>query len=196
MKFVQALAVVAVVIAASGCAIKYQFDGKQYNSKEEMLAATDSAASTAIAGIAPLPMPVTKRALVFAIPSHETMIRVSQGYHQTQTGSAPNALVVEMLDNITASNFKMIKVFYDGVVRRNIYSAVQLVETDTATPNLQPSANRDVLYHYESGPGSANWFYATEKTGRQILPIDRTAPTPAGKVQAFVEAVQLQAIKD
>jgi hypothetical protein len=52
------------------------------------------------------------------------------------------------------------------------------------------------VFYYETGLGSANWFYATQKSGKQILAVDRTAPTISGKVQAFVEAVQLQAIKD
>jgi hypothetical protein len=196
LKFFSILGVALLAVATSGCAIKYQLEGKQYGSKEAFLKATDEITSGSVASVTPLAAPVSMRTLAFSIPSYATMVRTNKEYHLKRHGSEPNAMVTEMIDQVTMSNYKMMKVYYDALVRRNIYRSVQLVEAETATPNLEPSEGKDTLYHYETGPGSANWFYASIKNGKQILPVDRTPPTPAGKVAAFVEAVQLQAIKD
>lgn len=54
----------------------------------------------------------------------------------------------------------------------------------------------DVLYMNEPTQGSVQWYFVSDKQGKQIFSYDRGFPTPAGKLKAFVDAVQIQAIRE
>lgn len=185
-----------VVVALSGCAATYTYDGQKYDSKEKFQRAVDSTVSGVLSTITPLPMPLTQRNLVFAIPSETTILNVSVGYHVKINGSPPNALQNEMIENLSKANYKNMKVFFDAVQKKNIYASTQLIEMQSGTGSFAASADTDTLYYVEPSQGSGQWYYNSLKNGKQIFAADRSSPTPAGKVQAFVDAVQAQAIRD
>jgi hypothetical protein len=62
------------VVALSGCAVNYTYDGKKYDSKEAFHQAVDSNVSEMLSGVVPLPTPVSKKKLIFAMPSETALI--------------------------------------------------------------------------------------------------------------------------
>ena len=191
-KFASLIAVVALV----GCATTYTLDGQKYDSKEKFQQAVDSNISNTLSTIAPLPTPLTQRKLVFAIPSEVTIFNELVGRYAKTNGSPPNAQTNEMAENLSKANYKNMKVFFDAVQKKNIYASTQFIEMQSITGSFAASADTDTLYYVEPSQGSGQWFYTSFKHGKQIFAADRSSPTPAGKVHAFVDAVQAQAIRD
>lgn len=183
-------------VTLGGCAVNYTYQGQKYDSKEKFHLAVDSSVANVISSITPLPAPLTQKKLVFAIPSEATIINESKRRFVTAQGREPNGIALEILENVPKSTYKNIKIFFDGLRKRNIYSATQFVEMDAMTGSISASADADTLYMIEPGPNSAQWYYTSLKHGKQIFAYDRSSPTAEGKVQAFIEAVQAQAIRD
>jgi hypothetical protein len=102
---------------------------------------------------------------------------------------------IEMLQTMAEGSMNSGKVFYMAAQKRNIYKSVRFVELDSAAASPTASADEDVVYYYEAAQGSGTYYYVTEKTGKQVFAYDRGQATPAGKVKAFLEALQLQAIR-
>ena len=184
------------ILTLMGCATTYTLEGRKYDSKEKFQQAVDSGVSDVLSTITPLPTPLTQRKLVFAIPSEATILNVSVGYHVKTNGSPPNALQNEMYESLSTAAYKNMKVFFDAVQKKNIYASTQLIEMQSGTGSFAASADTDTLYYVEPSQGSGQWYYNSFKNGKQIFAADRSSPTPAGKVQAFVDAVQAQAIRD
>lgn len=185
-----------VTVALCGCATTYTYDGQKYDSKEKLQQAVDSKVSDVLSTITPLPTPLTQKKLVFAIPSEATVFAENVNRHVKMNGNPPNAQQNEMYENLTKSNYKNTKVFFDAVKRKNIYASAQFIEMQSMTGSFAASADTDTLYYAEPSQGSGQWYYNSFKNGKQIFAADRSSPTPAGKVQAFVDAVQAQAIRD
>lgn len=183
-------------VTLSGCAVNYTYQGQKYDSKEKFHQAVDSSVSNVISGISPLPTPLTQKKLVFAMPSETTIIGESKRRFMAAQGREPNGIALEILENVPKSTYKNIKIFFDGVKKRNIYSVTQFVEMEAMTGSISASADTDTLYMIEPGPNSVQWYYTSLKHGKQIFAYDRSSPTAEGKVQAFIEAVQAQAIRD
>ena len=184
------------VVALSGCAVNYTYEGQKYDSKERFHQAVDSSISNVLNNIQPLPKPLTQRKLIFAIPSAEVLVEESTRRFVQAQGSQPTGSAKEILENIPRSTFKNIKVFYDAVQKKNIYSSTQFIEMQSMTGSFAASADSDTLYMIEPTRGSNQWYYTSQKNGKQIFSYDRSSPSPAGKVQAFIDAVQAQAIRD
>lgn len=185
-----------VAIALSGCAVNYTYDGRKYDSKEKLHQAVDSSIFGVISGITPLPKPLTQKKLVFAMPSEATLVDESKQRFVKLQGNQPTGIALEILENIPKSNYKNIKVFFDAVQKRNIFASTQFMEMQSMTGSFAASMDSDTLYMIEPTQGSSQWYYTSFKHGKQIFAYDRSSPTLTGKVQAFVEAVQAQAIRD
>lgn len=189
------LSLVAVV-ALSGCAVNYTYEGQKYDSKEKFHQAVDSSISGVLSGIAPLPAPLTQKKLIFAIPSQATLIDESTKRFVKAQGTQPIGSAKEILENIPSSNYKNIKVFFDAVQKKNIFTSTQFIEMQSMTGSFAASADADTLYMIEPAPNSVQWYYTSLKNGKQIFAYDRSSPTSSGKVQAFIDAVQAQAIRE
>jgi len=111
-------------------------------------------------------------------------------------GRAPTGQATEMLTNLTRSNYKMMKVFFDTVQKKGIYSSTQLREIPSMAISIEPAADTDVLYFSEPSQGTGQWFYASAKHGRQVFGYDRSGAGVTAKTQAFIDAVQAQAIRE
>ena len=185
-----------VITALSGCAVNYTYEGQKYDSKEKFQQAVDSTMSGALSGISPLPMPLTRKKLVFAMPSEATFIDESRKIFVKAQGSQPVGPAIEIIENIPRSTYKGIKVFFDGIQKRNIFASTQFIDMQSMTGSFAASADTDTLYMIAPTPNSVQWYYTSLKHGKQIFAYDRSSPTPAGKVQAFIDAVQAQAIRD
>lgn len=184
------------VVALGGCAVNYTYEGQKYDSKEKFHQAVDSSVSAVLSGIAPLPVPLTQKKLIFAIPSQATLIDESTKRFVKAQGTQPIGPAKEILENIPSSNYKNIKVFFDAVQKKNIFASTQFIEMQSMTGSFAASADADTLYMIEPAPNSVQWYYTSLKHGKQIFAYDRSSPTPAGKVQAFIDAVQAQAIRE
>jgi hypothetical protein len=196
MRYLKRLFVLFTVVMCTACAVVYTYEGKQYRSKQEFLSAADAARRDAVATVVPLPAPVTSRVLLFAVPTPAAILHDSIRNYTKLKGAAPVGVQLEMFTTLAESASGGIRGFYDGAVRRNIYKNVELLEVDSLMTNPAPSANQDVVFYNEISPGSGQWYYATAKGGKQVFAFDRLQPGPAGKVRAFNEALQLEAIKD
>lgn len=185
-----------VVIALSGCAVNYTYQGQKYDSKEKLHQAVDDHISRTLATVTPLPKPLSNKKLVFAIPSEATLINESKKNFIKTQGTAPTGAALEILENLPKSHFKNIKIFFDAVQKRNLYASVQFLEMQSMTGSFAASTDTDTLYMVEPTLGSNQWYYTSLKQGKQIFAYDRSSPTADGKVQAFIDAVQVQAIRD
>lgn len=192
----KALILVAFASALSGCAVTYSYEGQKYSSKEEFHQAVERTLGSAVAEITPLASPLTKRKLIFAMPSEQTLHAENVRRFVAMQGTPPVGNAKEIIDNLTKSSYKNIKAFYDAANKRSIYSSVQFVDLDTMNGAIEPSESADALYFVEPTRGSGQWFYASVKHGKQIFAYDRSAPDAAGKAKAFNDALQAQAIKD
>ena len=185
-----------VVAALSGCTTTYTYDGQKYTSKETFHQAVDARVSGVVSGTAPFPSPLTQKKLLFAMPSETTIFNETVRRHVALKGSQPNAQANKIYENLSKSNYKNIKVFFDAIQKKNIYGSAQFIEMQAMTGSFAASADTDALYMVEPAQGSNQWYYTSLKNGKQIFAYDRSNPTLEGKVQAFVEAVQAQAIRD
>lgn len=193
---IKKFAILIAVIALSGCATTYTYDGQKYDSKEKLHQAVDSKLSYALSTITPLSTPLTQRKLVIAMPSEVAAFNETVSRHVKMNGSSPNAQQNEMYENIVKANYKSSRVFYDAIQKKNIYASTQLIEMESLTGSFAASAGTDALFFVEPSQGSGQWFYSSFKHGKQIFAFDRSSPTPEGKIQAFVDAVQTQAVRD
>lgn len=185
-----------IVIALSACAVTYTYEGQNYDSKEKFHQAVDSSISGWLSTVTPLPTPLTQKKLVFAIPSEAALINESVKRFVATQGSQPTGPAKEILENLPKSTYKTIKVFYDAVQKKNIYASTQFIEMQSITGSFAASPDTDTLYMVEPSEGSNQWYYTSFKHGKQIFAYDRSNPTAAGKIQAFLDAVQAQAIRD
>lgn len=185
-----------VVVALNGCAVNYTYDGQKYDSKEKFHQAVESKISGVLASIEPLPKPLTQKKLIFAIPSEVALLEESTKRFVQMQGTQPIGQAKEIVENLPKANYKNIKVFYDALQKRNIFASTQFIDMQTMTGSFAASADADVLYYIEPSQGSGQWYYTSLKHGKQIFAFDRSSPTLTGKLQAFNEAIQAQAIRD
>ena len=130
------------------------------------------------------------------MPSESTLASESTARFVKIQGTQPSGPAKEIIENLSKSNFKSIKIFYEAVQKKNIFASTQFLETQTMTGTFEASGDMDTLYFFELSQGSGQWFYHSSKGGKQLFAYDRSVPTPTGKVQAFVDAVMTQAIRD
>jgi len=190
------LSLILAAALLSGCATFYTLEGQRYNSAEEFQRAVDSRAADAVAAVVPLPAPLSNKKLIFAIPAKDTMYQENIRRQTALNGRAPTGQATEMLTNLTRSNYKMMKVFFDTVQKKGIYSSTQLREIPSMAISIEPAADTDVLYFSEPSQGTGQWFYASAKHGRQVFGYDRSGAGVTAKTQAFIDAVQAQAIRE
>lgn len=186
----------AAVLAVSGCANYYTLEGVKYDSKEAFHQAITKANTDALNSIQPLPAPVTKKNLIFGFPSEATIYAESIARTTKQNGQAPSGLLLEQVKNLTKANFDLQKVFADAVQKKGIYASMKYVEMPSMTVSIEPSSGTDVLYFSEPSIGTGQWFFATQKGGKQVFGFDRSGAGATAKVQAYVDAVMAQAIRE
>ena len=185
-----------VCFLLTGCANTYFFEGRKFDSKESFQSAVASYNNEGLAPISPLPVPVTTRKLLFALPSEATFLEATLRHHATQFGGQPNSNQIELYQNLVKSNVTQAKALFDAIKKRNIYTSVQFVEMQSTNGEFAPSTDTDTLFYVEPTHGSGQYFYSSAKYGKQIFAFDRSAPGAAGKMKAFLDAVQIQAIRD
>lgn len=180
-----------------GCgSVYYTLDGQKYANKELFHQAVDANVATTLNGVQPLPRPISDKSLVFAIPSAATLVDESKNRFAKQQGNPPSGSALEILENVPLANFKNLRVFGTAIQRKNIFRSVEFVETNSMTGSIAPTSTADVLQYVEPSLGSGQWFYSSAKHGKQVFAFDRSQAGYAGKVQAFLEAVQANAVRD
>lgn len=179
-----------------GCAATYTLDGQKYKNSTEFQSAVDAQRNTALTSIKPLPKPLTPKKLIAAIPSEQSLYTENIRRVTAANGSPPNGISLEIIENLTKSNYKLIKIFYEGTAQRNIYTSVEIRNMPSMITSLEPSKEYDVIYYTEPSVGSGQYFYASIKHGKQIFSFDRSQTGPDGKIKAFVEAIQALAIRE
>lgn len=193
---IKKFAILIAAVALSGCATNYTYEGQKYDSKEKLNEAVDARVSSVLSTITPLPKPLTQRKLIFAIPSVDAWYEQGvRNFVKTQ-GKEPNEQAKVAGRNLIEVSFKNIKIFFDAVQKRNIYVTTQFIAMESATGSFAASADADTLFLVAPAQNSGQWYYTSLKHGKQIFAYDRSSPTAEGKVHAFVDAVEAQAIRD
>ena len=191
---------VLAAFALSGCTVTtfYTYDGKKYDSKESFQQTVDTNVTEVLAGITPLPVPVSKKKLLFAIASASAIKAEITARFIKSDGNQPNDRMREVIDTMSKSSHKEVKVFYDAVQKKNIYSSVQYLEMQSTTASFATSSETDTFYYNltDLNQVSAQWVYHSSKGDKQLFTYDTSAPSAGGKVKAFVDAVLAQAIRD
>lgn len=191
------LVIAALYIAIlSGCAATYTFEGRKFENKETFHAAVESTRSMALSNVQPLPKPLTEKGLIFAMPNAEVLVLASKKNFTKIQGRAPMGIEDEILENLPRANHKMSVIFGEAIAKRGIFSSVKQISIDSLDSSIQPTEKEDVIYYTEPTIGSGQWFYSSAKHGRQVFAFDRSRPGTDGKLAAFLEAVQVQAIRD
>jgi hypothetical protein len=190
----------AIIVAAaallSGCATNYTLMGQRYTSAEEFQKATDGLVETALGSVTPLSAPLTKKKLIFAFPAQDAIYQENIRRATLINGRAPMGPALEIASNLSRTNFKLSKVFYDAVQKKGIYPSAQFKDMPSMTVSIEPSTDTDVLYFTEPSQGAGQWFYSSAKHGRQVFAFDRSGEGAIAKTQAFIDAVQAQAIRE
>ena len=192
----RAIVIFSVATLLAGCTTTYTYNGRQYQGEQAFVMAVDSSLTESLASIQPLTKPVSTKTLVFAIPSQQSVFEQSVANFVKIAGRAPSGEAEVIVRNLSASNYKGIRSFYEIVKRKNIYQEVTLLERITSTGDLQAGLNQDVLYWSEPQLGSGQWYYVTSKSGKQVFAFDRGGATMADRSNAFAQAVQVFAIRD
>ena len=193
---IRKFAVLLAIVALSGCATVYKYDGQTYSTKEELNAAVDAQVSRVLATITPLPAPLTRRKLTFAMPSLALLNEMGWKEFSAQQGKEPSQQQKIVGSNLNQTIYTNIKIFSDAINKKNIYTSTQFMEMDSGSVSFPASTDTDTLVMSYPAPGAIQWYYTSLKNGKQIFAADRSSPTAEGKVQAFVDAVQVQAIRD
>jgi hypothetical protein len=191
-RLVSSLVVAAVL---SGCAATYFLDGKKYDNEAVFQAEVESQRSTALAQVQPLASPLSVKKLIAAFPSETAIYTENERRHMAATGKPIAGIGLEQNRNLSRANFKLMKMFFEGVEKRRIYREVVLQEFPSMAVSLEPSIDYDVIYFTEPSVSSGQYFFASDKHGRQAFAFDRSGSGAAAKVNAFIEAVQAQAIR-
>lgn len=189
-------AVVAAGIVLSGCATGYVYDGARYPDKDTFNAAVEAKLAQSVAVVAPLPVKISSKSLVFAIPSERFLIQQSIENFQRVNGRTIGLGEEIILRPVWSSNYKGLKAFHEAIIRRNIYQNVRYVELDTLTPDLQATATEDAFFYTEAQIGAAQWYYTSAKAGKQAFAFDRGGADMNARTRAFVDAIQIYAIRD
>ena len=186
----------AAIAALFKRAEKYTYEGQTFDSPKKFQKGVDAKASATVAAITALPKPLTQKKLVFAIPSSSALIKESNKRFLAVHGSQPVKLAKEIVENLSISNFKSLKVFFDAIKKKNIYASVKFVQMGSMAGTFAASADTDALYMTEASAGSAQWNYASLKHGEEIFTYDGSCESMEGKVMAFVDAAQALAVRD
>lgn len=189
------LAIVALV-ALSGCTSFYLLDGKKYDSEQAFQQAVETNRQEALLSVQQLPAPLTKKRLIVAIPSEQTLYDENARRHQAAMGREISGLEIDQNRNLSKANFKMNKLWFEAVQKRGIYTSVDFRETNSLVNSLEPAPDYDVMYYTEPSIGTGQYFYASAKHGKQVFAYDRSKPGVNAQVQSFLEAVQAFAIRD
>jgi hypothetical protein len=182
--------------ALGGCATQYTYEGQKYSSKEAFLQAVEDRIANTISSITPLKAPLSNKKLIMAIPSFEVLHSMGVANFVKINNREPNSLQAELGRNLNRSNYLNVKVFLDAVHKKNIYRETQFIEMQSGSDTLAPSTSADVLYLAAMDVSSTQWYFGSEKNGREIFAYDRSSTNMTGKVQAFLEAVQTRAIRE
>ncbi|MDD2608558.1 MAG: hypothetical protein PHX60_02545 [Giesbergeria sp.] len=193
---IKKIAITICFLALGGCATTYIYDNKSYDSKEKYLQAVDAKVATVLASIKPLPRPLTQRKLVVAIPSAIALTEAEKKNFVKVQGKEPSAQQVEVQLNVNHGVFKDTKVFFDAIQKMNIFASTQFIEMDSTTGYFPASPDTDTLFISISPGNSGQWFYVSHKYGKQIFLYDKSNATAEVRLQAFIDAVQVQALRD
>ena len=185
-----------VILMLSGCATRYTFEGQIYDSKGLFLKAVEDRAADTLALITPLKVPISNKKLIMAMPSEQVFNNLSHELFIKINKQEPNSIQKEMVSNLNRSNYLMIKIFFDAIQKKNIYRETQFINMQSGVESFSPSSNVDVLYLTMTDAKSEQFFFLSDRNGREIFSYDRSSPTVAGKVQAAVEAMQIRAIRE
>jgi len=194
MKKCLAIAMLATVL--SSCAaqpMQYTAEGKIYPTAQSFIEGGDQLNRDAVASVVPLPQPVSRKNLVIAIPSERVMY---DDFRQNPVQALGHQAAPEEIQAMSTFTYRSIRVFYEGVKKRNIYASTTFVDMDSISGTVAPSADTDVLYLMQAPDRSTQWFFATAKAGRQIFAYDRSPRNMPGRVNAFADAVQMLAIRE
>ena len=175
---------------------KYTYEGQVFDLPTKFQKGVDDKVAATVKAITPLPQPLSQKKLVFAMPRQSAFIKESTQRFVAAHGAPPVKLAKEIVENLSTSNFKSIKVFFQAIKKKNIYASVKFVELDSMSGSHPAAEGVDALYMVEPSVGEVHWTYASTKHGEQELVYDRSSEHIEGKVQAFVQAVQAMAVSD
>jgi len=191
--------VVAIVLFSmlvlSGCARQTMiFNGKTYTDMAEYARDVHSNWEAILAGITPLPHPVTKRRLLVVCPTRSYYQQSRLAFLQQ---TSPDATLARV-ENDPVSN-----VYYNwyadkarSVERKGIFPKVDVVVTEGLLES-QPTDDYDVLMvALALAPGSTDqWYYYSKRNGRQIISTDLGAKSLAAQVTSYLDSIKAAALQ-
>lgn len=181
--------------ALTGCGATYYLDGVKYENAEAFQIAVDDFNNQYVATVTPLAAPLTEKELLFVIPSQQAIYQESIRRHISAEGNI-GELAKEQYMNLAIHSSKGGKANKEAISKRGIYKNVRLLETQSLVNDIAPTSEYDVLLFSEPSIGTGQWFYSSEKHGKQVFSEDRSGITPEQKVQNYLNAVQMMAIRE
>ena len=192
------LIALALAVALCGCAPRpfYKLEGARYDDPESFLAAQDALNERILASVTPLPKPVTKKKLVVMYPSAQAVGDENVRRFTNLNERSPAKWQEEQMRTMGKRAATDMRGLIDVIRKRGIYPEVDFRSSPSMVNSIEPGPEFDVLYYTEASQGTGQTFYASVKHGRQVFASDRTGTTPEAKAKAFIDAVQLMAIRE
>lgn len=196
------MAVISTLVLA-GCASKpiFTYDGKKYESQEQVVQAQQKNISNLLAEIEAFPKPLTDAKLIFIAPGYQAFMSAQEKMDQL-AGISRNEVQrvdAEVKARTAVAGYKFSA---DMIKKRNIYRTVTFVESPTYTV-VEPSVSEgeDALWitcSY-SGDGknvACGTYYLSKKFGKQIFVTDRSSPDIKERNKAYLQAFETLAIRE
>jgi len=180
----------ALVAALSGCAQQYTADGTTYADARSFLADARAGQDSALATVTPLPRPLTRKNLVMGLPSEQAVY--DEEFKTAQFFARGGPVNTDIIRTRARAKYLELSGFSRAVKQRGIYPQVTFVDMDAVSDSVVASTDADALYLTHPD----QWFFATARDGRQIFAYDRSAQGLPAKFQSFIEAVQVQAVRE
>ncbi|CDG80834.1 hypothetical protein [Janthinobacterium agaricidamnosum] len=188
------MAMVAAALALGGCA-SYTYNGVEYNSRNDLMQAVETAHGKSLAQVVPLQRALSAKKLIVAIPSADTSYREKTRTFNLQFGNDPSFISDAEFATQALASHRENKGLADALAKKNIFSSVQLLDRQSRAGTIVPADDADTLYLIYTGADVSRWYYDSQRSGRQELSYDQTSLTTEGRMQAFIDAVLAQVIR-
>lgn len=191
------LLVTAIIMSACVTTSYRTLNGQTYKSRDEAWAASTRLNAEAEAAISSDVKPLVDRKILFVMPTASALTRtyeaqaVKQGMRYPQPGTPARAQMDFNVDALVAN----LKSQAASLKKANIYQDVVIQDVDSTEPNIQPSANQDVVSFYLGVEGAPIHYFQSAKYGKQVVAIDMGKASFGERRRSFIDDIKSKALQ-
>lgn len=191
--------IAAVMLTACVATTSYRVGNASYNNRDEAMAASRREDSVAEAAISVGTKPLVDRKLLIVTPiasayskTWETIV-MKGGKQYATPGTSARAQDDFNADALVAN----LKSIASSIKKSNIYRETAVLDVDTTTANIQPSASQDILLLYYWGTDSAQpmTYFISARLGKQIVAVDMGKATITERRISLIDDLKAKALQ-